>query len=278
MERIFGWVRAQNVDLAVDKWKLAEVTRRPEDDGQRDEILAFYRQLVISTSATQVVNDFSIAVYEHAVAAAVYVLAVLTHARTRARAAAAVLGARAGFGSHSSFDTAGVAAPHHRSSYSHRGGVGSGCWRTGRCFFHTCAGCLTSSTHSYVSRRGMIKHQLVSVSEHERMSSSVCCYCSSHAAVARAIQRSRPLRSLGNCAQCHASSYTARRCATVYESGKQYGPATTAHTSPRWFGRQQRVCNGPFWSSEQSSFYERRQCGECRRPTTCCRLILSCSR
>eukprot|EP01043_Picozoa_sp_COSAG02_P062467 COSAG02_NODE_8627_length_2501_cov_1.642798_2_plen_768_part_00 len=37
MERIFGWVRAQNIDLAVDRWKVAEVTRRPEDDGQRDD-------------------------------------------------------------------------------------------------------------------------------------------------------------------------------------------------------------------------------------------------
>lgn len=40
MERIFGWVRAQDLDLAVSQWKVAELTRRPEDDGQRDELLA----------------------------------------------------------------------------------------------------------------------------------------------------------------------------------------------------------------------------------------------
>ena len=39
MERIFGWVRAQNLDIAVSQWKVAELTRRPEDDGQRDELL-----------------------------------------------------------------------------------------------------------------------------------------------------------------------------------------------------------------------------------------------
>ena len=40
---------------------------------------AFYRQLVISSSATQTVNSFSIAVYEHAVAAAVYAGTVPPH-------------------------------------------------------------------------------------------------------------------------------------------------------------------------------------------------------
>ena len=85
LERIFGWVKAQSISTALSQWRLAEQTRQPEDDGQRDEILAFYRQLVISVSATQKVDRFSIEIYEHAVEAAVYATRNRTRTRTRTR-------------------------------------------------------------------------------------------------------------------------------------------------------------------------------------------------
>ena len=90
LERIFGCVKAQSISTALSQWRLAEQTRQPEDDGQRDEILAFYRQLVISVSATQKVDRFSIEIYEHAVEAAVYATRNRTRTRTRTRTRRAV--------------------------------------------------------------------------------------------------------------------------------------------------------------------------------------------
>ena len=45
-ERIFGWLQRQDVARAAAQFSAGE-------EGQREELLAFYRQLVISVSATQ---------------------------------------------------------------------------------------------------------------------------------------------------------------------------------------------------------------------------------
>jgi hypothetical protein len=70
LQRIFGWVRMREAELGLDHAERPHrgsvVTAEAELEAGREELLAFYRQLVISTSATRIVDTFSVEIFEAA--------------------------------------------------------------------------------------------------------------------------------------------------------------------------------------------------------------------